>query len=160
MNNIVCFWKPFEDNGIFSNWYYCKFTDEHGIQFENSEQYMMYYKAQLFNDISTANKILKVSDPKIIKELGRQVKNFNEEIWKQNCKNIVYWGCYYKFSQNLNLKKKLIDTKDKILVETSAYDKIWRSGLNKYDTKRLVQSAWPGKNWLGECLMNVRNNLK
>ena len=160
MTNLVCFWKPYEDNGIFSNWYYCKFKDSHGIQFENVEQYMMYYKAQLFGDKLMADKILKESDPKKIKAFGRQVQNFNETLWNQNCKNIVYWGCYYKFSQNPVLKKKLLDTGDKLLVETSPRDKIWGNGLNKFDTRRLSQSAWPGTNWLGECLIKVRNNLK
>ena len=59
---------------------------------------MMYQKAQLFGDYETADKILLVTTPKEMKDLGRQVKGFNEDIWIANREKIVYQGNYTKFT--------------------------------------------------------------
>lgn len=43
----------------------------------------MYYKAKVFGDMETAHKILNVNDAKIMKNLGRSVRNFDDNKWKQ-----------------------------------------------------------------------------
>ena len=53
-------------NKCFSNWYPSNFTDKNGYHFGNSEQYIMYQKAKLFNDNNVAEKILLNSDPKFV----------------------------------------------------------------------------------------------
>ena len=45
--------------------------------------------AVLFKDDATAEKIMNSDSPKKQKALGRQVKNFDEGVWKENCRNIV-----------------------------------------------------------------------
>lgn len=139
-----------------SNWYPTEFY-ENDIKFSNSEQYMMYKKAILFNDKEIADEILEDANPKVIKSKGRLVKGFNQEIWEKNSKEIVYKGCLLKFSQNSEIKSFLLNTKDKILVEASPYDKIWGIGISKKDAEN--GKDWKGSNWLGECLMKVRNEL-
>lgn len=57
MNNIVCFHNPEEENGWLSNWYLSNFRVQN-ICFTSMEQYLMYQKAIVFNDINTANTIL------------------------------------------------------------------------------------------------------
>jgi ribA/ribD-fused uncharacterized protein len=143
----------------FSNWYPVSFTDDQDIVYQNTEQYMMYKKAILFGDKMMADKILECSDPRKIKQMGRRVKNFKEDIWRQNAQDIVTQGCYYKFSQNPELKQFLLSTKDKIIVEASPYDKIWGIGLNTRDAMKIPMENWPGSNWLGECLMKVRHQI-
>ena len=91
--------------------------------------------------------------------LGRKVKDFNIDIWEENARKIVTQGCFLKFTQNPKLLEILLDTKDDILVEASPYDKIWGIGLKEKDAINVDPSEWPGKNWLGECLMNVRTNV-
>lgn len=39
----------------------------------------MYQKAVLFNDIENINNILLLNDPSKIKNMGKKVKNFNQE---------------------------------------------------------------------------------
>src|ERR1700722_12927658 len=63
-------------DGAFSNWYPSTFFVD-GVEFNCVEQYMMYIKAMFFKDKGTADKILLESKPKKQKELGREVKNFN-----------------------------------------------------------------------------------
>jgi len=71
---------------------------------------------------------------------------------------IVFNGAFLKFSQNEDLKKKLLNTGNKTLVEASKWDKIWEIGISKKDA--LAGKKWKGMNLLGKTLMNVRNNLK
>ena len=71
-----------------------------GIGFNSAEQYMMFQKAILFNDYETAEKILDTGNVRTQKELGRQVKGFDNGLWAVNCRRIVYEANKYKFAQN------------------------------------------------------------
>ena len=146
-------------NGPFSNWYPSKFKDEDGTLYFNNEQYMMRQKAILFNDKENEYNIMNTTLPKEIKMYGRKVKNFDKEKWNQYARDIVTHGCYLKFSQNPKLKAILLSTNKKKIVEASQYDNIWGIGLNEKQARRLPEDKWPGKNWLGECLMRTREIL-
>ncbi len=158
MKNIVCFHNPDENNGYLSNWYLSNFIVD-DIQFSSMEQYMMYSKACLFNDTDIANKVLNTTDVREIKALGREVKGFNDSIWDKNKEDIVFNGCYNKFSQNNELREKLLNTKDAILAECAVKDKIWGIGLSMTDDRRFHTNKWRGQNLLGKCLMRVREKL-
>lgn len=64
-----------------------------------------------------------------------------------------------QFSQNEDLKKELLKTYPKILVEASPYDTIWGIGLAAGDPRALCESKWRGLNLLGYILTIVRDNL-
>lgn len=144
--------------GEFSQWYYSKFIVD-GVTYNCCEQYMMGQKALMFNDQETFEKIMKISNPKEQKALGRLVKNFNKEIWESKCKDIVYDGNYAKFTQNQRLYNVLLATKGTELVEASVEDKIWGIGLSETDPKAWDKSTWQGTNWLGEILTKLRDDL-
>ncbi|KAK3612626.1 hypothetical protein CHS0354_042136 [Potamilus streckersoni] len=149
------FWS---ENNPFSQWYRTKFiVEEH--QFSTAEQYMMYQKAKLFSDDEMAKKILTEVIPKKQKKLGRQVKNFKPELWKDNCIRIVKAGNRNKFFQNEDLKNHLFSTYPKILVEASPYDKIWGIGRDANDSKAQTKETWLGHNLLGYALTDVRNKM-
>lgn len=145
-------------HGPFSQFYPAGFTVE-GIMYNCAEQYMMYKKALLFGDISTAGKILKETNPAKMKKLGRKIKNFDKLRWEAVAREIVYIGNRCKFSDNKDLYDKLIATKGTTLVEASPYDKIWGIGLIKTDPRALDRCTWLGTNWLGEILTQLRNNM-
>ncbi len=98
------------------------------------------------------------SCPSEAKILGRKVSNFNQEIWNKNAKNIVICGCYMKFTQNQHLREYILSTGDRPIVEASANDKIWGIGISILAAKS--GRPWNGTNWLGECLMIVRDLIK
>jgi len=149
------FW---ESKSPFSQWYPCEFKDDDNT-YSSAEQYMMYRKAKLFDDAETANRIMRSNSPKYVKSLGRQVKNFDQKIWESNRENIVTEGNLLKFSQSEHLRKYILKTKNKILVEASPYDKIWGIGLRDSDPRSIDPDKWRGLNLLGKCLMRVRTAL-
>ena len=126
------------------------------LAFTSAEQYMMYAKAVIFMDIEAAKAIIKESDPRKIKALGRGIKGFNDDIWTACRYRIVYLANKCKFAQNEPLKQALLATKDTTLVEASPYDKIWGIGLTKDDPKAQKRATWEGLNLLGEVLTALR----
>jgi len=129
------------------------------LEFSSAEQFMMYHKAVLFGDIDMAKAIIATQDPRTIKELGRQVKNFNDIIWTFFRSLIVYEGNKAKFTQNEVLKQALFATQGTTLVEASPYDQIWGIGLKANESKAQKRQTWEGKNLLGEILTQLRVDL-
>ena len=142
-----------------SQWFLAFFTID-GVLYNCCEQRMMHAKAIYFGDHETAKKIMATSEPKEHKQLGREVKNFNEDDWNDVADDIVYEANLAKFSQNEDLKQTLLATGDKIFVECSPYDKIWGNGLNITDTLKTFAANWKGSNRLGKAIMRVRDTLK
>ena len=54
-----------------------------GKTFNCSEQYYMYEKARFFGDTKRAKEILRCTDPKEMKRIGRQVIGFDEKRWDE-----------------------------------------------------------------------------
>lgn len=155
-NKYTFFWK---DKDVFSQWHRVGFTVD-GVHFKTAEHWMMWKKAMQFGDAETAEKILKEKEARDVKKHGRSVKGFDKNEWEKNCKRFVYDGNYAKFTQNPNLLKKLMDTGDTLLVEASPYDAIWGIGLDEATAKKTPAEDWPGTNWLGEVLTQLREDLK
>jgi ribA/ribD-fused uncharacterized protein len=129
------------------------------IHFENSEQAFMWEKANYFGDTEIANEILHTPNPKENKMLGRKIKNFNAAKWLVAGYDVMVDVCYAKFDQNPSMKKQLLSTGDKIIVEASPYDVVWGIGLHWEDDAVLDEKNWRGQNLLGKALMDVREKL-
>ncbi|MBQ6500855.1 MAG: NADAR family protein [Mogibacterium sp.] len=156
---FVFFWKTDQLNKEFTNFYPCLFLVE-GIKYRCVEQYMMAKKALLFNDTDIYEKVMKTKDPDEIKALGRQVKDFDPDIWDRCKCEIVYNGNYAKYTQNTRLRNVLLGTGDVVLAEASPVDKIWGIGLDRDDPLALDPENWQGENLLGKILMDIREELK
>ncbi|HAA6726344.1 TPA_asm: DUF1768 domain-containing protein [Listeria monocytogenes] len=161
----IFFWghQPAEDGKIskscFSQWWICSFKVD-GVEYNCAEQFMMAEKAKLFNDMKMREKILAAKHPKQAKDFGRLISGFQEDIWLKNRFNIVMRANQAKFSQNEELKKFLMQTKNRILVEASPVDKIWGIGMAA-DNKNVENPLyWKGLNLLGFALMAVRDELE
>lgn len=155
---VICFHNPDEENGYMSNWFLSDFTID-GVKFTSMEQYMMYSKAVCFNDKVIAAQILNTQDVAHIKELGRGVLGYNENIWNGMRQIIIYEGLLAKFTQNDSIREQLKSTGNAILAECAVRDCIWGIGLSMDNPKRLDISRWRGQNLLGYALMMVRNRV-
>ena len=147
------------DKSCLSQWFPSLFTVD-GITYLTAEQWMTAKKAALFNDVEMLKKILDSDKPSVAKEMGRKVKNFNPKIWSRACLEIVIEGNLHKFTQHNGLKKFLLDTGDKVIVEASPQDKIWGIGLSQDARESRDPFGWKGTNLLGFALMEVRDCLK
>ena len=142
----------------FGQWHMSDMFDPiTGLTFNCAEQYMMYKKAELFGDNDIMNKIMASNDPRTQKNLGREVKGYEEDKWNAVALNVVAYGNYLKFTQNPKLLKSMFKFSDKILVEASPIDKKWGIGLAEDDPRALDESQWQGENLLGRALMIARD---
>lgn len=163
-DEFVFFWS-----GPFSNWYPSPFTtniiDLYGndqvVTVNCAEQAMMLWKAALHGDLQSWDKIMKTKDPAKQKKLGRQVTNFNDELWKLKRLELAEIYLYDKYNQNPQLKQILLDSGTRTLVEASPFDAVWgiKMGMNHYPDI-LNPALWQGENLLGVALMNVRARLR
>lgn len=152
-NGFVFFW-----GGPFSQWYPHKMTIN-GVEYNCCEQYMMAEKARTFGDAEALEAIMKSSDPKYQKAVGRSVKNFNPHIWEKIAPDVVLRANVAKFSDP-ELKKFLFSFGNEEIVEASPYDKIWGIGMGENDPDVLDKTKWQGQNLLGEAIMQAREVIK
>jgi len=114
-----------------------------GIIYTNAEAAYQSAKTQ---DMSIRRKFREY-DPSIAKREGRNLDLRND--WEHVKFDIMYEICYSKFSLNLDLALKLLQTGDAYLEEGNTWgDKIWGTVNGE------------GLNYLGNILMIVRNNLR
>lgn len=128
-------------------------------EYSSAEQFMMYHKAMIFLDREIASQIMSTHDVKKIKGLGREIKEYDEDIWKYFRSKVVYEGNKAKFTQSESLKEALFATKGTTLVEAAPNDTIWGIGLTEDDPRAKKRETWQGKNLLGEILTQLRVDL-
>ena len=152
-----------EPEVCFQQWYPSRFNDPDSsnpitgnpLDFHMAEQYMMYMKAVLMDDESTAEKILATPGPAEVKAFGRAVKNFDQDTWDSNCDAVVERGNFLKFSQDKQLGDILLGTGYKEIVEASPNDKIWGIGFDSENALK-NKDQWGQK----KALMRVRDQLQ
>ncbi len=136
---------PFSDEYFFlSNFYPCRFTYKY-MDYTSAEHAFQAAKTTNYEDhryVSTA------ISPNEAKRRGRNVKLRDD--WEYNKNRIMYDIVYAKFSQNPELKKKLLETGDEELMEVNWWG----------DTYWGVNSIYQGLNKLGKILMKVREDLR
>lgn len=164
-NKFLFFWghQPSKDGSItktcFSQWWESSFIFE-GIEYKSAEHWMMAKKAALFGDKEILDKILVCKSPAEAKKLGREIRNYENELWLANRFQIVKEGNLHKFSQNNELKTFLLNTLDRVIVEASPVDAIWGIGMTSDNNDCNNPEKWKGLNLLGFALMEVRDELR
>jgi ribA/ribD-fused uncharacterized protein len=108
-----------------------------------------YFQAQKFDKKEYQEKIRKAATPMKAAQLGRSRKERILKNWDNMKDNLMYDALKAKFSQHEELKKILIETGDKNLIEHTENDSYWGDG-----------GDGTGKNKLGKLLVKLRNELK
>jgi ribA/ribD-fused uncharacterized protein len=148
-------------------------SEETPSRFWCVNQELHYRKAKIFGDDDTAKQILdEKEDAGRIKQLGRIVKGYDDDKWSELRYDVAKDAIYAKFVGDDALKKILLDTGDKIIVE-AATDKAWGIGYVEFSTEEkrgakhkesgawdVPPENWEGQNLLGRCLMDVRKMIQ
>ncbi len=111
-------WQGRQD--LFSQWYPASF-DVDGVNYATAEHWMMAAKARLFKDPEELEQILVAPTPANAKALDRQVKNFDNAIWKANARRLVTEDNVSKFTQSKDLGEFLLATGNAVLVEAALW---------------------------------------
>jgi len=120
----------------------------------------MHGKALLFGDEASAGKIVRAVSPGQARELGRRVLGFQESIWIAERKRLMDEANRAKFCALPELGSYLCSTWPAVLVQASALDTVWGSGLDLEDPFLRSPGLWPGQNLVGFSLMKVREELQ
>lgn len=144
--------------GCLSQWWPCSFTID-GVTYRSAEHWMMAGKARLFGDEDALAGILASRTPAQAKNIGRLVRGFEEDRWAETCFDLVVAGNVAKFGQDPSLRRYLLGTSARVLVEASPVDRIWGIGLAADDPRATDPRQWRGTNLLGFALMRARTRL-
>lgn len=141
--------------GCLSQWWPAVFEID-GVRYASAEHYMMAEKARLFEDEAIRKQVLASASPAQAKKLGRKVRGFDETIWRAHRFEIVCCASVAKFSSDPKLRRYLLNTGRKVLVEASPRDRIWGIGMGAKHEHARTPSKWRGLNLLGFALMTAR----
>ena len=90
--------------------------------------------------------------------MARDIIGYDERRWKEVAYKECYTGLFEKFAQNEELKRVLVNTGNKRLVESS-YDQLWGTGIPLNDPSCLDKSKWSSPGILSKLLMDIRTKL-
>ena len=157
---ILYFFSKEPENKEFSNFYETNFTLD-GVEYKSAEHAFQAIKARTFGDETHFGKILKAKSAQSAKSFGKKVSGFKDDVWTPEKKEgIMKQIVRAKFTQNLELRKKLVDSGDKILANADARDKFWGVGTSATTAIAKDPSKWKGENRLGKMLMELRTELR
>jgi len=152
-DKYVFFW-----NDPFSNFEFVN-IEHKGHKFPTTEHAYMWEKAIFFGDTKIAEEILTTDKPGLAKNLGRQVKGFDQEKWEEVAYDIMLEINRHKWRDTEKYSSMLLETGDRKLVEASPYDRVWGIGMGENDEGVEDESNWTGHNLLGKVIMQIREEL-
>ncbi|KAK1962075.1 DUF1768-domain-containing protein [Colletotrichum sublineola] len=129
----IYFWRETGPEGYLSQWWASDPSTSSSsppVTFKTAEHYMMHGKALLFGDADAALVVLQADHPRKARALGRQVRGFDEALWASHRERIVREGNLLKFRCAPELRRKLLATGERELVEASPLDRVWGIGFS------------------------------
>ncbi|MBP3874852.1 MAG: NADAR family protein [Lachnospiraceae bacterium] len=157
--NILVFRTANDEWGEFSNQYPSPFTYM-GNRFETVEQFLYYMRAVFGRSKATAEKILACGgDSDALSRAGRKQLLLENNRWEEVCPQIMRLGMRQKFLQNPELRKKLLGTGCRLLVENPK-DGLLGFIFSAGDDWIRNPAKWKDRNLTGKVLMQVRADLR
>uniref|UniRef100_A0A6C0AIK2 mRNA (guanine-N(7))-methyltransferase n=1 Tax=viral metagenome TaxID=1070528 RepID=A0A6C0AIK2_9ZZZZ len=157
--DILFFFSKEPENKELSNFYETNFKID-GVEYKSAEHAFEAIKAKTFGDDESFEKILKAKSAQSAKSFGNKVKDFKEDTWAEKQDEVMKSVVRAKFTQNLELRKKLLETEDKLLANADSRDKYWGIGTSANTSIAKDPKKWKGENKLGKMLEELRTQMK
>lgn len=138
-----------------SNFFPCQIKMHQSV-FSCSEQAFFYHKAIICEREDIAMKLKEMDDPAKIKYKGDRILTC--EAWEKSKKDVMRKVLREKFTQNPELKAKLLGTSGLPLLECTN-NKYWGTGWYLDDLDWNNSTNYPGKNVLGSLLEEIRESF-
>lgn len=150
------FYSKGTENPELSNFYKCDFKVD-GVYYNCAEQYLFAKKAELVGDLKNQKWIMSLQDPVTMKSVGRQIQwPSTKANWNWVAIDLLWIGCWAKFSQNKHLRRKLLSTTGSLLAETSE-DPFYGIGFKAAIAPS--RNEWIGDNHFGLLLTLMRERM-
>lgn len=127
-----------------------------GHTYPTAEHCFQALKAIEFGDRKTLAAIRAADSPGWAGKLGREVKPYDDVMWKAVRRERMFAVLMAKFDQNAKLRGYLIATGKQQIGEANGRDELWGIGLWETHPEAQNPRMWPGENLLGEQIMRVR----
>lgn len=147
------------DKACLSLWYSCTFEVD-GIKYDSIGQFLMAEKARVLGDEEVRSQIIQLRHRDEIDKVGNDIWSRKAEAWDKQMFHLAVKGNLAKFEQNPSLRSFLLETQNRILVETDPNDLIWGIGLKEGQREIQNPDLWPGSNLMGFALMVVRDKIQ
>lgn len=150
-------------------------------RFITGQQYYEYRKCQFFEDYASAKRILgltrgvcangsrhdyRATVAVEAKRIGYGCKGFDLDRWKEVQLDVMRDTLRKKFAHNVidtrvnhPMSWHLYRTRYYRNVECSPHDKVWGIGMSRRDGRRFDKRCWLGRNLMGQCLDDVRQEF-
>lgn len=150
------------ENNYLSNMYEAPFQVD-GVKFPTVEHYFQWSKAKTFGADAVAEKMLKSNSAKTVKALGgpakKAIEGFDPAKWDEKKVEVMKTGMKAKFTQNAELREKLLATGERPLGEANARDSYWGIGTSAETVKSKDVAKWK-TNMTGKLLQELRKELR
>ena len=140
----INFYKTNDEFGFFSN-FYNRLIFVDGLTWKTVEHY---FQANKFEDSILIQKIRDLNSPMEAAIEGRKKENIIKANWDDIKDEIMYKALKAKFLQHPDLRIKILETGNEIIVEHTKNDSYWGDG-----------GDGKGENRLGVLLMKVRDEI-
>lgn len=150
MASIILFRDPKDAYGWLSTW------SEHPVEYKNKifptvENYILYRKAELFDDQITMEKLADAKDPTEARKIAYKIDNFKANVWKDKQFSIIVQGNILKCEYNDSVFARLQRLPSKVKFGLADKDKTVGIGFYKSDPKSSDTDMWSsnlvGKAW-------------
>lgn len=143
----IRFYNQYDPYYEFTNFYHAP-IDVDGKKWPTTEHY---FQAQKFIGTPYMEKIRTLSTPREAFQFSRSptVHRWQRSDWEEVKEDIMLKALHCKFDQHTNLRRILLETREKKLIEHTSNDSYWGDG-----------GDGSGRNRLGELLMKVRRELR
>ena len=124
------------------------------------EQYVQEEKCHMFGDSRSAREVMEETDPRMMREHTKNIRNYNHKEWMNNIETVMYEGMKAKFTdiQASGAKDYLFCTKERVIGEATR-NTVWGTGIPIGDSNATDNNKWTGANITGLMLMDLRDKL-